>query len=99
MVITGVLLGRKVSINEKYDKGRWYYEDTPKMKRERFFEYKIALQEEVEDALGLTYQERSSNAWRTAFQEVPQEKVPWDLVRDIVLDPVVRVPNIHWTQL
>lgn len=99
MKILGELLGRSVYYNDKgYNQGVWFYSDSVELASDRQREQRACLVEES-DELFDTYQDRVKSAWRSAYIAHPTERVPFDLIRDIVFTPVVRKKQVHWTKL
>lgn len=98
MKVLGDLIGRPVYYNDKgYDQGVWFYVDSIALAADRKRAQRACLDEES-DMLFDTNQNRIKSAWRSAYQAFPTERVPFDLVKDIVFTPTARKFQ-HWTTL
>lgn len=71
-----------------YNAGTWKYPDTPKMIKDRRIEYNIALEELADDYTD-DWLKLNRAAWKEAFAAVPERKVKFEDVRNIV------TPRMH----
>lgn len=66
-----------------YNQSVWFYVDTKERKRSRFIEFRIAMQDDVNESFG-SYEERTKSAWRQAYMAIPVERVAFGDVPRIV---------------